>query len=80
MNPALTSSVRSSPGQIWNDSGLSVHQAAAPLARRLLGCSERIPRWRSCLSDNGHHVAFTSSCKEARKQRMDVLGCDFRAN
>ena len=29
--------------------GLSVIQAAAlVLARRLLGCSERIPRWRAC--------------------------------
>ena len=40
--------------------GLSVHQAAAlVLARRLLGCSERIPSRWICLSDNGGHVAFT---------------------
>ena len=40
--------------------GLSVHQAAAlVLARRLLGCSERIPRQRACLVGNGVHVAFT---------------------
>ena len=40
--------------------GLSVHQAAAlVLARRLLGCSERIPRRRVCPVGNGVHVAFT---------------------
>ena len=40
--------------------GLSVHQAAAlVLARRLLGCSERIPRRWVCPTDNGVHVAFT---------------------
>ncbi len=40
--------------------GLSVHQAAAlALARRLLGCSERIPRRRVCPAGNGGHVAFS---------------------
>ena len=40
--------------------GLSVHQAAAlVLARRLLGCSERIPRRWVCPIGNGIHVAFT---------------------
>ena len=40
--------------------GLSVHQAAAlVLARRLLGCSERIPRRRVAPVGNGVHVAFT---------------------
>ena len=39
--------------------GLSVHQAAAlVLARRLLGCSERIPRQRVCPVGNGVHVTF----------------------
>ena len=39
--------------------GLSVHQAAAlVLARRLLGCSERIPRRRVCPAGNGVRVAF----------------------
>ena len=39
--------------------GLSVHLAAAlVLARRLLGCSERIPRQRVCPAGNGVHVAF----------------------
>ena len=40
--------------------GLSVHQAAAlVLARRLLGCSERIPRQWVCPVGNGVQVAFT---------------------
>ena len=40
--------------------GLSVHQAAAlALARRLLGCSERIPRLRVAPVGNGVHVAFS---------------------
>ena len=40
--------------------GLSVHQAAAlVLARRLLRCSERIPRRRVCPAGNGVQVAFT---------------------
>ena len=40
--------------------GLSVHQAAAlVLARRLLGCSERIPRRRVCPVGNGVQVAFS---------------------
>ena len=39
--------------------GLSVHQAAAlVLARRLLGCSERIPRRWVAPSGNGGRVAF----------------------
>ena len=39
--------------------GLSVHQAAAlVLARRLLDCSERIPRRRACPVANGVQVAF----------------------
>ena len=40
--------------------GLSVHQAAAlVLARRSLGCSERIPRRRVAPVGNGVQVAFT---------------------
>ena len=39
--------------------GLSVHQAAAlALARRLLGCSERIPRRWVAPTGNGTYVAF----------------------
>ena len=50
--------------------GLSVHQAAAlVLARRLLGCSERIPRQRVCSVGNGVQVAFTVP---ARKQVKHV--------
>ena len=38
--------------------GLTVHQAAAlVLARRLLGCSERVPRRRECPDGRGGHVA-----------------------
>ena len=60
--------------------GLSVHQAAAlVLARRLLGCSERIPRRRVCPVGSGAHVAFTRTCKEACEARVDVLGCCFGA-
>ena len=40
--------------------GLTVHQAAAlVLARRLLGCSERIPRRWVAPIGNGVHIAFT---------------------
>ena len=40
--------------------GLTVHQAAAlALARRLLGCSERIPSRWVCPVGNGVHIAFT---------------------
>ena len=50
--------------------GLSVHQAAAlVLARRLLGCSERIPRRWVCPVGNGVQVAFTVP---ARKQVKHV--------
>ena len=48
--------------------GLSVHQAAAlVLARRLLGCSERIPRLRVCPVGNGVHVAFTVPARKRVK-------------
>ena len=48
--------------------GLSVHQAAAlVLARRLLGCSERIPRRRVCPVGNGVHVAFTVPARKRVK-------------
>ena len=48
--------------------GLSVHQAAAlVLARRLLGCSERIPRQRACPVGNGVHVAFTVPARKRVK-------------
>ena len=48
--------------------GLSVHQAAAlVLARRLLGCSERIPRRRVCPVGNSVHVAFTVPARKRVK-------------
>ena len=48
--------------------GLSVHQAAAlVLARRLLGCSERIPRLRVAPIGNGVHVAFTVPARKRVK-------------
>ena len=57
VNPAFSSVV----GRVkfMERYGLSVHQAAAlVLARRLLGCSERIPRWRVFPVGNGVHVTF----------------------
>ena len=58
--------------------GLTVHQAAAlVLARRLLGCSERIPhRWVAPIG-NGVHIAFTGTREEGGEARVDVLGCCF---
>jgi len=48
--------------------GLSVHQGAAlVLARRLLGCPERIPhRWVTPIG-NGVHVAFTVPARKRAK-------------
>ena len=57
VNPAFTSVI----GRVkfMERYGLSVHQAAAlVLARRLLGCSERIPRRWVAPIGNGVHVAF----------------------
>ena len=55
--------------------GLSVHQAAAlVLARRLLGCSERIPRRRVCLVGNGVQVAFTVPAGKRVKQVWTYWG------
>ena len=48
--------------------GLSVHQAAAlALARRLLGCSERVPRRRVCPVGNGVQVAFSVPARKRVK-------------
>ena len=48
--------------------GLTVHQAAAlVLARRLLVCSERIPRRRICPVGNGVQVAFTVPARKRVK-------------
>ena len=55
--------------------GLSVHQAAAlVLARRLLGCSERIPRQRACPVGNGVHVAFTVPARKRVKHVWTYWG------
>ena len=55
--------------------GLSVHQAAAlVLARRLLGCSERIPRRRVCPVGNGVHVAFTVPARKRMKHVWTYWG------
>jgi IS605 OrfB family transposase len=55
--------------------GLSVHQAAAlVLARRLLGCSERIPRLRVAPIGNGVHVAFTVPARKRVKHVWTYWG------
>ena len=48
--------------------GLTVHQAAAlALARRLLGCSERVPRRRECPDGRGGHAAFSVPARKRVK-------------
>ena len=55
--------------------GLSVHQAAAlVLARRSLGCSERIPRRWVCPIGNGVHVAFTVPARKRVKHVWTYWG------
>ena len=55
--------------------GLTVHQAAAlVLARRLLGCSERVPRRRVCPVGNGVHVAFTVPARKRVKHVWTYWG------
>ena len=55
--------------------GLSVHQAAAlVLARRLLGCSERIPRRWVTPIGNGVHVAFTVPARKRVKHVWTYWG------
>ena len=55
--------------------GLSVHQAAAlVLARRLLGCSERIPRRRVLPVGNGVQVAFTLPVRKRVKHVWSYWG------
>ena len=55
--------------------GLSVHQAAAlVLARRLLGCSERIPRLRVAPVGNGAHVAFAVPARKRVKHVWTYWG------
>ena len=55
--------------------GLSVHQAAAlVLARRSLGCSERIPRRWVAPIGNGVHVAFTVPARKRVKHVWTYWG------
>ena len=73
MNPAYSSVI----GRVkfMERYGLSVHQAAAlVLARRLLGCSERIPRRRVCPVGNGVQVAFTVPARKRVKHVWTYWG------
>ena len=55
--------------------GLTVHQAAAlVLARRSLGCSERIPRRWVCPVGNGVYVAFTIPVRKRVKHVWTYWG------
>ena len=55
--------------------GLTVHQAAAlVLARRLLGCSERIPSRWVCPVGSGVHVAFTVPVRKRVKHVWTYWG------
>ena len=55
--------------------GLTVHQAAGlVLARRLLGCSERIPRRWVCPIGNGVHIAFTVPARKRVKHVWTYWG------
>ena len=73
VNPAFSSVV----GRVkfMERYGLSVHQAAAlVLARRLLGCSERIPRRWVCPVGNGVQVAFTVPTRKRVKHVWTYWG------
>ena len=59
--------------------GLTVHQAAAlVLARRLLGCSERIPRRWVAPIGNGVHIAFTVPARKRVKHVWTYWGAVSR--
>ena len=73
VNPAFSSVV----GRVkfMGRYGLSVHQAAAlALARRLLGCSERIPRRWVAPVGNGVQVAFTVPARKRVKHVWTYWG------
>ena len=77
VNPAYSSVI--GRAKFMERYGLSVHQAAAlVLARRLLGCSERVPRRRVCPVGNGVQVAFTVPARKRVKHvwthRGAILG------
>ena len=61
--------------------GLTVHQAAGlVLARRLLGCSERIPRRWVCPIGNGVQVAFTVPVRKRVKHVWTYWGAVYRGS
>ena len=73
VNPAFSSIV----GRVkfMERYGLTVHQAAGlVLARRLLGCSERIPRRWVCPVGNGVQVAFTVPVRKRVKHVWTYWG------
>ena len=73
VNPAFSSII----GQVkfMERYGLSVHQAAAlVLARRFLGCSERIPRQRVCPVGNRVQVAFFVPARKRVKHVWTLWG------
>ena len=74
VNPAYSSSVIGRV-KFVERYGLSVHQGAdLVLARRLLGCSERIPcRWVSPVG-NGVHVAFSVPARKRVKHVWTYWG------
>ena len=73
VNPALSSVI--GRAKFMERYGLSVHQAAAlVLARRLLGCSERIPRRWVAPIGNGVQVAFTVPARKRVKHVWTYWG------
>ena len=73
VNPAYSSVI--GRGKFMERYGLTVHQAAAlVLARRLLGCSERMPRRWVCPVGNGVHVAFTVPVRKRVKHVWTYWG------
>jgi IS605 OrfB family transposase len=73
VNPAFSSVI--GRAKFSERYGLTVHQAAAMvLARRMLGCSERIPRRRVCPVGNGRHVAFTVPVRKRVKHVWTYWG------
>ena len=70
---------RHRPGEVHGAYGLTVHQAAAlVLARRLLGCSERIPRRWVAPIGNGVQVAFTVPVRKRVKHVWTYWGAVSR--
>ena len=77
VNPAFSSIV----GRVkfMERYGLTVHQAAAlVLARRIPGCSERIPRRWACPDGRGGHVAFAVPVRKRAKHVWTYWGAISR--